>query len=255
MKKMKGVALPPLPPHVEYPPYALFEDQRNRFKHQSLLQDYEELQKETDTMKQKLHMMKERKSMLLAEVRFLKRRHDFLIQNKPSTTPLMERNQGKVLGIKKSKTVKKGKNNKKEPTLKGKLPALKGKEASSRFPTPLLELNQMQPKASVAKELTLMISKAGHEFDQKERVFSGKEATSHGIKPAFDLNQISVEEEELQASDDPLKTDEMKKNSSRIGSEEQQNDVKLSVCRSTGSVQSRAGKRKITWQDPVALRV
>lgn len=37
--------------------------------------------------------------------------------------------------------------------------------------------------------------------------------------------------------------------------EEQQNDLKLSICRNAGEGSSRAGKRKISWQDPVALRV
>lgn len=37
--------------------------------------------------------------------------------------------------------------------------------------------------------------------------------------------------------------------------EEQHNDIKLSVCRNLGEGSSRVGKRKITWQDQVALRV
>jgi hypothetical protein len=39
MKKMKGVVA------MESSPYALYKDPRNGFKHQSLLQDFEELQK------------------------------------------------------------------------------------------------------------------------------------------------------------------------------------------------------------------
>lgn len=39
MKKMKGVVA------VEPSSYALYEDSRARFKHQSLMQDYQELQK------------------------------------------------------------------------------------------------------------------------------------------------------------------------------------------------------------------
>lgn len=38
MKKMKGVVM-------ESSPYAVYEDPKTRFKHQSLLQDFEELQK------------------------------------------------------------------------------------------------------------------------------------------------------------------------------------------------------------------
>ena len=37
---------------------------------------------------------------------------------------------------------------------------------------------------------------------------------------------------------------------------EQHNDLKLSMCRNVGDGStSRSGKRKISWQDPVALRV
>lgn len=39
MKKMKGVV------PVEHSSYALYQDSRAKFKHQSLMQDYEELQK------------------------------------------------------------------------------------------------------------------------------------------------------------------------------------------------------------------
>lgn len=35
-----------------------------------------------------------------------------------------------------------------------------------------------------------------------------------------------------------------------------QNDLKLSLCRNVGDGSTnRSGKRKISWQDPVALRV
>lgn len=40
MKKMKGVAA-----SVEYSPYPIYEDQRNRFKHHSLMQDFDDLLK------------------------------------------------------------------------------------------------------------------------------------------------------------------------------------------------------------------
>lgn len=41
----------------------------------------------------------------------------------------------------------------------------------------------------------------------------------------------------------------------RGGNDEQHNDMKLLVCRNIGNGPNRAGKRKITWQDQVALRV
>ncbi|XP_039006407.1 uncharacterized protein LOC120133993 [Hibiscus syriacus] len=57
MKKMKGVAA-----SVEYSRHTMYEDQRARFKHQSLMQDFQDLHKETVAMRNKLQMLKERKS-------------------------------------------------------------------------------------------------------------------------------------------------------------------------------------------------
>ncbi|GLT25366.1 hypothetical protein SLA2020_004980 [Shorea laevis] len=263
MMKMKGVASVAVP--MEFSPYAMYEEQRNRFKHQSLLQDFAELQKETETSRKKLHMMKERKLTLLAEVRFLKRRYHFLMENK-SPNPLMERNlvQQKNLGIR-SKSIVKGKSNgRKKPATKRLVPTLdlnqKGKtynekEATLQYPPPSFDLNQMQQKTNSIKEVRSQNTVPVLDLNQKERVYSGKEATAQTMTPVFDLNQISMEEEELQANDDPLRVEELKKSSIRSGSDEQHNDMKLSVCRRTGNVPNRVGKRKITWQDQVALRV
>ncbi len=52
-----------------------------------------------------------------------------------------------------------------------------------------------------------------------------------------------------------MRSDESKKSLLRGGSDEQHNDMKLSICRNIGSGSNRAGKRKISWQDQVALRV
>ena len=40
---MKGVAAVATATAREYSPYAVYEDQRTRFKHQSLMQDFEDL--------------------------------------------------------------------------------------------------------------------------------------------------------------------------------------------------------------------
>ncbi|XP_039054800.1 uncharacterized protein LOC120197278 isoform X2 [Hibiscus syriacus] len=49
MKKMKGVVAA-----MAYSPYAMYVDQRMRFKHLSLMQDFEDLHMETDAMIKKL---------------------------------------------------------------------------------------------------------------------------------------------------------------------------------------------------------
>ena len=51
------------------PPYEVYQDQRARLRHQSLLQDYEDLHKETEAMRRKLQATKQKKFMLEDEVR------------------------------------------------------------------------------------------------------------------------------------------------------------------------------------------
>lgn len=68
-----------------------------------------------------------------------------------------------------------------------------------------------------------------------------------------------MEEEELQYNADPFSIEEPKRSSLiKSGNSDDQvnnNDMKLSACRSVGTGPNRSGKRKITWQDQVALRV
>ncbi|KAB2097489.1 hypothetical protein ES319_A01G173800v1 [Gossypium barbadense] len=88
MKKMKWVTA-----SVEYSPYPIYEDQRNRFNLHSLMQDFEELLKETEALRKRLQVLKDKRLTLLAEVQFLKRRHKFLMQNE-----LQTHQQNKVWG-------------------------------------------------------------------------------------------------------------------------------------------------------------
>lgn len=66
---------------------------------------------------------------------------------------------------------------------------------------------------------------------------------------------LQGEEEEFQANVEPFRREEPKKGLLKTANEEQHNDMKLLVCRNIGNGSNRAGKRKITWQDQVALRV
>lgn len=261
MKKMKGVAA-----SMEYSPYAMYEDPRTRFKHQSLMQDFQDLHKETETMRKKLQTMKEQKLTLLAEVRFLKRRHKHLMQSQSSKT-LGGRSfvQPQNMGIRGKSNIKEKKSAGKEHTLrrlatgfdlnqKGK--TYSEKETTFTHPSLMFDLNQNQQKIFSGKEeVVLRSSLLVHDLNQRERLYSGKEATARTITPIFDLNQISREEEELQAIDNSVKIEEFKKSSIRIGSDEQHDDIKVSACRDTGNGPNRVGKRKISWQDQVALRV
>ncbi|XP_015892389.1 uncharacterized protein LOC107426660 [Ziziphus jujuba] len=254
MKKMKGV--------VAMEPSLVFEDTRNRFKLQSLMQDYEELEKETEVMKQKMTLMNQKKLTLLAEVRFLKRRYKYLIDNQ-SMKPRQPNKDITQLQNYEIRSVN---------TTKAKNYIKKG---APRYPVPVLELNQRERnrmEATLEKsvpildlhhkmrtfggmETALQSSKPVFDLNQQERFHSGKEVTKRKNIPAFDLNQISREEEELQANCEPLGREDSMKSLLRGGNDEQHNDMKLLLCRNIGNGPSRAGKRKITWQDQVALRV
>ncbi|KAG6740865.1 hypothetical protein POTOM_056334 [Populus tomentosa] len=281
MRKMKGAAAADSSP----PSYAtMYEDPRIVFKHQSLMQDYEELYKlllmlrpkgvniellmidgfillsisqETEAKKRKLQMMRQKKLTLMAEVRFLRRRYKYLTQNKPKKAPI-ER-----IFVQPQNLVPASKNLKKEKSYSGNNAALrppvprfdlnqKGKlyierEATLRNSTPIFDLNQKQ-MTHIGKEAALRKTAPIPDLNQKERIYRGKEATVRNNTPIFDLNEISV-------NGDMLRTEELRISSMRGGSDELHNDMKLSACRNVGNGSSRGGKRKITWQDQVALRV
>ncbi|PRQ46107.1 hypothetical protein RchiOBHm_Chr2g0085521 [Rosa chinensis] len=259
MKKMKGVVA------VEPSSYALYQDSKARFKHQSLMQDYEELQKEAEAMKNRLEMMKQKKSILTAEVRFLRRRYKYLI-GKQSMNPKPKQDLVQTHNLKIQRTdVLKGKNySKKESALRHPAPAMdlnqrvrikNAMEVALQKSTPNSDLNHKARTVS-RKETTLHNSNPVIDLNQKEKIQSGKESTKRKNTPVFDLNQVSLEEEEeIQADCEPLRTDEPNKSILRGGIDEQHNDIKLLVCRTIGNGSNRSGKRKISWQDPVALRV
>ncbi|XP_022754507.1 uncharacterized protein LOC111302887 [Durio zibethinus] len=261
MKKMKGVAAAAATV-MEYSPYAVYEDQRTRFKHQSLMQDFEDLHKETEAMRKKLQKMKEQRLTLLAEVQFLKRRHKFLLQNQSSNTPA----EGNLVPspnmmIRSKSKMKDKKTTGKKHTLRCLDLNQKGKiysenETTFTHPSLMFDLNEKQQKNFSGKEeVTLRSSLPILDLIQKERLYRGKEATARSMTPIFDLNQISREEEELQANDNPVGIEEFKKGSIRIGSDEQHNDIKILAYRNSRNGPNRVGKRRISWQDQVALRV
>ncbi|GMY35607.1 ribosomal RNA small subunit methyltransferase G [Fagus crenata] len=258
MKKMKGVVA------MDASLYAVSEDPRTRFRHQSLLQDFEELQKESEVMKKKLQMMKQKKLTLSAEVRFLRKRYKYLITNQsPKPQPKQDFVQPQKFDTRNTGATKGKKYSKKEAALRHLVLAsdlnrnervYNGVETTLRKPASIFDLNQ-KARTFNGKEAALPTSAPIFDLNQKERIYSGKDATKRNSTPVFDLNQISTEEEELQADCEPLRADESKKSLLRGGSDEQHNDMKLSICRNIGSGSNRAGKRKISWQDQVALRV
>ncbi|XP_031249663.1 uncharacterized protein LOC116107531 [Pistacia vera] len=263
MKKMKGVVGGASMEKSRGPSFSVYKDPRARFRHQSLMQDYEELLKETEAMKKKLQMMKQKKLTLSSEVEFLKRRHKFLIENQsPNSAAQRNAVQASNSKIQGKKMAKERNYSRKESALprpplgfdlnqKGKI--YHEKEATLRNLVPGFDLNQ-KLKTYYRKELPLQNPTQVLDLNKKERFYNRKEAAMNST-PVFDLNQISQEEEELQFSGEQWRIEELRKGSARGGSDEQLNDMKLSACRNVGTGANRTGKRKISWQDQVALRV
>ncbi|KAG4197882.1 hypothetical protein ERO13_A05G052900v2 [Gossypium hirsutum] len=261
MKKIKGVAAAAAV--MAYSPYDMYDDQRATFRYPIHMEDIEDLHKETEFMRKKLQMMKEQRLTLLAEVKFLKRRHKFLMQNqsKPPAERHFLQPQDMVIRSKSNMKAKKstGKGTSSNRAMafhlnqKGKTNGVKG--TCFTHPALMLDVNRKQKKISRGKvEVTLRSSVSVLDLNQRDRLYGGKEATAQSIKPIFDLNQISREEEELEALTNSVRIEEFKRSSTRIGSDEQHHDAKISACRNTGNGPNRTGKRKISWQDQVALR-
>ncbi|XP_061347489.1 uncharacterized protein LOC133292995 [Gastrolobium bilobum] len=256
MKKMKGVV------SMETS-FDVYQDQRTRLRHQSLLQDFEDLHKETEAMRMKLQGTKQKKLILSAEVRFLRQRYKYLLKHpSPKPQPKQEFLKPRKLKIQ-APIISKGRNyNRKESTLrphttshlKPKERISNGVEVTLQKTGHVFDLNQ-NARSFSKRDASSLGSTPVLDLNHKDRIHNGKEATKKSIVPFFDLNQISREEEELQGNGEPLRIEESKRSTQRVVSDEQHNDIKLSVCRNVGDGSNRAGKRKISWQDQVALRV
>ncbi|XP_038712392.1 uncharacterized protein LOC120006428 isoform X2 [Tripterygium wilfordii] len=128
------------------------------------------------------------------------------------------------------------------------------RQATFKNPASSFDLSQKH-KSYGAKEVALQDSRSIIDLNEKERIESGKEAAVRNATPVFDLNQILIDEEELHGNRQPLRAEELKKSSIRAGSDEQYSETMLSACRNIGNGPSKSGKRKISWQDQLALRV
>ncbi|KAL0340258.1 UNVERIFIED_CONTAM: hypothetical protein Sradi_4542600 [Sesamum radiatum] len=304
-KKSKGLVLDSTPPYG----VGVYEDAKARLKHQTLVQDYEELQKETDAMKSKLEAAKQRQLILDAEVRFLRRRYKYLVKT-TNTNSSQEQNLVQApSSLKKAKEMKEQLFTRKEssqhrlpllpepnPKKKhhiGKQGAMRnastitdqarkkilhaGEEIIKHSLTPASELNHHKGRMRIRKETLAPNMIQILDKDHKERMDGANDATSKNSiaafnlnqdsspsmkdafvpsqAPIFDLNEISTGDEDFQSNVEAMKFGEAKKSLIRGINDEWQTDLKLSTCRNAGEGTSRVGKRKISWQDPVPLRV
>ncbi|KAF8102550.1 hypothetical protein N665_0198s0250 [Sinapis alba] len=196
-----------------------FEDPKVRLKHHSLMQDYQELHMDTESMRKKIQTLRERKATLMAEVRFLRRRYKHLRQDQPvMQPPVSKKSRGRSNGGKRSKTQVSSPNKSSEA------------EETKHVSLPDLNHSENETKTSLEKRV-----------------------------PLFDLNQISGEEEEEREAMNNERTrveesSSCKRTTSSMEMQHQQKEMKLSSCRNRGN---GSNKRKISWQDPVAaaLRV
>lgn len=290
---------------MESSSYGGYEDAKARMKHQALFQDFQELQRETNGIRDKLEDAKKRKMILLAEVRFLRRRHKYLMQVK-SMDGAQEHTLSTPANIERYPKIgtKGTRPNKKDAALH-KLPPLPGPKQKGRmfigketgpqdiFPAPT-GMKHKRQKIHNGKESVLRLSSVSDsnhnsriysgkdmgfekpkqtiDLNQNERLFgggmgcttplfdlnesshSGKEVSPPSRAPVFDLNEISTEEEP-RWNFEPMMPEELEKSMTRGGVNEEQHDLRISLCRNAGEGTSRARKPKISWQDPVALRV
>ncbi|KAM0009831.1 hypothetical protein Hdeb2414_s0014g00431461 [Helianthus debilis subsp. tardiflorus] len=207
-----------------------YDNDRARFKHQTLVQDFIELQQVTEAARNNLLALKQKKLTLQAEVRFLRRRHKFLLQNKSVTLQ--------------------------EQVITNTQPPVGKKKTARSIPSPEFDMihgnslhgvKQQSLQRAIANRRVRVNGPNGsliHNLRQKD-MFGSQEhlgqSQSQTQKPVIDLNQISIEDEELQDHHQPFKslTHGLLKNVGGSG-------LGASV---------RLGKRKISWQDPVAIRV
>ncbi|XP_010912170.1 uncharacterized protein [Elaeis guineensis] len=206
MKKGKRVAMESSPSSTSF---LVGEQARAWFRHQSLLQDYEELLKETEAKRKQLQKAHQRKLKLVAEVKFLRKRYRCLLKNPlQKTTYRLKKRSPKIPA---------------QVVYHGRAPNLVTQE----------------------------------EVHHKDRSNIVRDAAVPSTSAVLDLNQVSSlngeEMEEFQVEWEPLKADKLNKCSTE--GDLVANDLKLSICRDVGKGVNRAGKRKITWQDQVALKV
>ncbi|CAA0821091.1 Unknown protein [Striga hermonthica] len=270
-----------------------YEDAKARVKHQNLLQDYEELQRETDAMRSKLDAASKRKSILAAEVRFLRKRYKHLVKSKNMDSSHEQAHAQKRTPPKKAKTPKESVFISKETSpsqhilplvpqlIKKKQCVVEPAVLSNAFPAitdhPRKKILNQKEKKRMKKEAVAPNVALLYDKTQKERILcandaglrnpiatfdlnedscpNGKEASFLSRAPIFDLNEISTGDEDFGTNVEAVGFEESRKSLIRGLNGEQQNDLNLAFCRNSGEGSSRVGKRKISWQDPVALRV
>ncbi|XP_048538549.1 uncharacterized protein LOC125517398 [Triticum urartu] len=184
-------------------------------RYQSLLQDYKELLKETAAKKNRLHLEKLKKQRLSAEVKFLRRRYTSMSENPSQTAVYRLKN-----------------------------PAM---APTSRTAVWVDHHRSVQAVGSSSK---------GHQPAQQQRQHPVPRAS-----PVIDLNEAcelssSEETEEFHGYQETARADKVNKYMLEGNVVAGPSDSKMSAFwDARNPAAARAGKRKISWQDQLALRV
>ncbi|KAI0511179.1 hypothetical protein KFK09_011804 [Dendrobium nobile] len=203
MKKKIRVSMDPAPSCS----FLVGEEAMARMKHQYLLEDYQDLLKETKEKRERLQKAIQRKFRLLAEVQFLTKKYQSLANN---SQPF----------------------------------SFKSKKKSYKTLPPSNQVTR--PPCPVNKA----------ELPSKEMNCRSKETSVQTTRKLIDLNQASLpNDEETDSFDVEWENLKMVKLRRSLIEGVMADDLKLSVCRDIGSSSNRSGKRKISWQDQLALRV
>ncbi|KAL1210521.1 hypothetical protein V5N11_006844 [Cardamine amara subsp. amara] len=204
-----------------------------------------EFRKELEFKRSKLEMIKQKRLTLKAEVRFLRRRYNHLKQDQTlETSPEMLRlSQSGSLGKRK-------------------------KHTGVRASLPCFDLKE---KNTIRNEKEALAKNASCDLGNKLKRSRGNEVLTNSVSlpdlngdgntsvtnkvPGFDLNQISREEEEPEANGEHMVAEATMNTMLGNGIGDLHDERKLPVYRDVEKELNRAVKRKVTWQDPVALIV
>ncbi|XP_039816158.1 uncharacterized protein LOC120678833 isoform X1 [Panicum virgatum] len=212
-------ALPPRPP-------ALFsrapgpvrgsgeEAYRARLRYQALLHDYQELVKEAQAKKRRLHMERLNKQRLLAEVKFLRKRYKSMSENPSQTIVCRVRN-----------------------------PAMRPARRTAAW------ANDAQHRS---------IQAIGS--SSRSQLVQWRQDDSPRASPVIDLNEACEPGYEIEMGDhhgygEPLGINNVRRYLMEGVAAAGPSEVRIPAFWDARSLEGRAGKRKISWQDQLALRV
>ncbi|OEL25909.1 hypothetical protein BAE44_0013072 [Dichanthelium oligosanthes] len=188
---------------------------RARLRYQALLQDYQELLKEAQAKKRRLHMERLSKQRLLAEVKFLRKRYKSMSENPSQTIICRVRN-----------------------------PAMQPASRTAAW-------------ANDAQHRSVQAIRSS----SRSQPVQWRQDGSPMASPVIDLNEACEPGYEEMEMDDhhgyhePLGIDKVRRYPMEGDAAAGPSEVRVPAFWDARSPVGRAGKRKISWQDQLALRV